>query len=168
MKWFHVFLTSSARWGSPTSLTLYPGKEFLVLIKQQAGCAPEPIWKLWKIYKSPSLPQIDTRFLGRPTRGLVPRMSETPELCHSKSPLSVDLLECNAHIKVKITATLQVFIGIRAVGCVFKPCSRQIFSCTFLHLQGGFGTVEALWYTVGPILSVFVFRDIVIRRFMNM
>ena len=95
-------------------------------------------------------------------------MSDNPELCHSKSPLSVDLLECNAYIKVKTIGTLQVFIGICAVGCVFKPCSRQIISCTFLHLQGGFGTVEALWYTVGSILSVFVFRDIVIRRFMNM
>jgi hypothetical protein len=75
---------------------------------------------------SHSLSQIDSRFLGRPTRGLVPRMSKTSELCHSKSPLSVHLLKCNAPIKVKAAAKLQVFICIRAVGCVFKPCSRQI------------------------------------------
>jgi len=152
VEWFHSFLTSSARWGSPASLTLYPDKEFLV----QAGCAPEPIWKLWKIYKSPSLSQIDTRFLERPTRGIAPRMSETPELCHSKSPLSVDLLECNAPTEVKITAKLQVFIGIRAVACVFKPCSRQILSCTFLHLQGGFGAAEVLWFTASSVFMCFV------------
>jgi len=102
---------------------------------------------------SHSLPQIDSRFLGRPTRGLVPRMSETPELCHSKSLLSVDLLKCNAPIKVKAAAKLQVLICIRVVGCVFKSCSRQILFCNFIQWQGGFGAVEALRYTVSSIFK---------------
>jgi hypothetical protein len=95
------------------------------------------------------LPQINSRLPESQSHGLDPRMSETAELCHLNSPLSIDLLQCN----VKTTAKLQLFIGIRAVvSCLQTPFEANT-SCTFLHWQGEFGAVEGLRYSVGFIFT---------------
>jgi hypothetical protein len=58
--------------GQPhTSTALLPGRESLVCIKKEAGCAPEPVWTFWRGEKSLFfLPGFESRIMQFITQSL--------------------------------------------------------------------------------------------------